>query len=69
MIISGAMPDNSIVSVEDTGPAAPKRLAYIVTPGEAPISPTAMRNGSKRGRPDLMNKDDDEDDEDMITRI
>lgn len=67
MIISGALPDNSLVAIEDAGPSAPQRLTYIVTPGEAPASPAATRNGPKRGRAayDFTNAEGDED-EDML---
>ena len=62
MLISGALPDNSLVAIEDAGPDSPQRLAYIVTPGEAPPSPAATRIGAKRVRPSIdFTNDEDED--------
>ena len=67
MLISGTLPDNSVVAIGDTGSDSPQRLKYTVTPGEEPL-PEVTQAGPKRGRPVAhgTEEDDDEDDEDMM---
>jgi len=71
MVISGSLPDNSIVTVDDAGPSAAKRLTYAVQPGEAPAtsngnSGTRGGNGGKRGRMAMDYAAEDEDDEEEM---
>ena len=69
-VISGALPENSVVTVDDAGPSAPQRLKYTVTPGEP--TPSSNGNGTassagKRGRVALdFPANSDLDDEDML---
>jgi hypothetical protein len=72
MVISGSLPDNSIVTVDDAGAGAAQRLAYSVKPGEVPAtsngnSATRGGNGGKRGRMAMdYAADDDDDEEEML---
>ena len=71
MVIGGSLPDNSVVTVDDAGPSAAKRLTYSVQPGEAPAtsngnSATRGANGGKRGRMAMDYAGEDEDEEEML---